>query len=111
MNIGIEILADNKKNTPQQRSIQLPISLNIPTKDFAMRIIPKTISRKKGNFTPAPNIRIIPANTSIAPKILTSMFFKPKNDLKMCLSPSNSAWIECVPPKDEVVGSNPTSGA
>ena len=84
MNIGIAIKDDKIKTAPESKSIQLPNSLNMPKKDFAIRIIPKINKSVDGSFIPAPNNKINPDIMSIAPKALISMFFKSKCYLKMC---------------------------
>lgn len=84
MNTGIVINEDKIKTIPESKSIQPPNSLNIPKKDFAIRIIPKINKSVEGSFIPAPNSKIKPDEISIAPRILISMFFKSKCYLKMC---------------------------
>lgn len=83
MKIGMAIREDKINTAPESKSTQLPNSLNIPKKDFATSIIPKTNKRVDGSLNPAPNNKISPAIMSTAPRILTSIFFKPKCYLKM----------------------------
>jgi hypothetical protein len=111
--IGITNKEDRMRTNPQTASIQLAKSFNNPKSDFANIIIPKTNKNVEETLkptSPVPNNKINPANISTTPRILTSMFFKLKLYLKTYSSPSNSAWIECHPPKVDVVGSNPISG-
>lgn len=84
MNIGIAIREDKIKTAPESKSTQPPNSLNIPKKDFAIKIIPKINKSGEGSFTPAPNNNIKPDEMSIAPRILISIFFKSNYSLKMC---------------------------
>jgi len=83
INIGIAISEDKIKTIPESKSTQLPNSLNIPKKDFAIKIIPKTNKSVDGSLIPAPNNKIKPDDMSIAPKILISIFFKSKFCLKI----------------------------
>ena len=110
MNKGIETNAINTNVIAVKKSIQPPTSFGNPIKDLTNRIIPKTMKICEGIFVKIPNTNTAPATTSMAPKILTSMFFKLKYHLKNIRSPSSSVWIERFPPKEEVVGSNPTLG-
>lgn len=82
--IGIAINEDKINVVPESKSTQLPNSLNIPKKDFAISIIPKTSKRVEGSFIPAPNSKINPDIISTEPRILTSIFFKSNYSLKMC---------------------------
>lgn len=61
---------------PQEMSIQLARSLGNPKKDLANKTIPKIKKTVFERFANIPNIKINPANISIAPKTLTNMFFK-----------------------------------
>ncbi len=109
---GIGKNRSKTKVIPERKSTQLTKSLNNPKRDLIIRIIPKKIKRKEGNFILVPNIKINPAIRSIPPKILTSMFFKSRLYLKrypsLAIGACNSVWIECHPPKVEVEGSNPS---
>ena len=80
---GRTTIEDKNKKIPQRKSIQLPKSFSNPRKDFTIKIIPNGIKNVSESFVPAPNRRINPTTISIAPKILTNMFFKPKNPLKI----------------------------
>ena len=84
MNTGIAINEDKIKTAPESKSTQLPNSLNIPKKDFAIKIIPKINRSVEGSFIPAPNNKINPEDMSIAPRTLISIFFKSNYSLKMC---------------------------
>ena len=91
----IVIIADNRRITPQEKSIQLAKSFGNPKKDLIKRTIPKIKKTIFERFTHIPNIKINPASKSITPRDLTNMFFKPNYSLKICAC--NSVWIR-VPP-------------
>ena len=92
---GIVIIADNKRITPQEKSIQLAKSFGNPKKDLTKRTIPKIKKTICERLVHAPKIKINPAKISIPPSALTNMFFKPNYSLKICAC--NSVWIR-VPP-------------
>ncbi len=74
---GIVIIADNRRITPQEKSIQLAKSFNIPKDDLAKSITPNESSNCVGTCNPIPKSKIKLAITSIIPSPLTNMFFKP----------------------------------
>ena len=76
---GIVINIDRNKINPAEKSIQLPKSLNIPMLDFVKIKTPKNKSIWFGRFKLVKNRIINPTIKSIAPSVLTSIFFKPCN--------------------------------
>ena len=75
------------RTNPEEKSIQLAKSLNMPKNDFIKRIIPNINKIIEGIFIPAPNNKVRPERRSIAPRILTSMFFKSCFYLKTLAKP------------------------
>ena len=80
---GIGKNATKIKTTPVRKSIQLAKSLRKLINDLAKRTIPKTMNNFEGSSVKRLRASIPPDNKSIAPKILTSMFFKPRYYLKI----------------------------
>jgi hypothetical protein len=95
------------KIIPVRKSIQLAKSFNIPKLALINKSIPNIIRSVVGILIPAPNIKISPPMKSIAPKILTSIFFKSSCYLKIYHASVAQPGLEHFRPKERVVGSNP----
>ena len=65
-----------------RKSIHPATSFGNPIKDLINKMPPKKIKRYKGISVKILKPNRVPARTSIAPKILTNMFFKLKYHLK-----------------------------
>ena len=81
-NNGIETKAINIKIIPVRKSIHPAKSFGNPKKDLIKTINPKIIKICEGISVKILKANALPAATSIAPKILTSIFFKLRYHLK-----------------------------
>ncbi len=110
MNKGTAINAVKINIIAVKKSIHPPTSLGNPIKDLINNTIPKTIKICEGISVKILKPNIVPAATSIAPKILTNMFFKLSFYLKKYQLHAlvTQPGLECHPPKVEVEGSNPS---
>ena len=80
---GTDEITSIRNTKPEIKSIQLAKSFRNPRKDFAIKKKAQIISTFVGKFNWELNIKNSPDKVSIAPSILTSMFFKSHCHLKM----------------------------